>query len=411
MIDESETHSEMPPERPSESSMSRREFTRNALAAGGALLVGAHESGAAAQASSPSAVASEAGSSGGLTDVDGIRVGHFTESRRPTGCTVVLCEKGAVAGVDVRGGAPGTRETDLLNPVNTVQQIYGVILSGGSAFGLDTASGVMRYLDEKGIGFHLGQIVVPIVPAAILFDLNLGDPKIRPTADSGYAACRAANSGPVPEGNVGAGAGATIGKLFGIQYAMKSGLGTAWRRSLLSTPQATFIFREPASFLPVRAPRTASTCATPSHKSARANACLLTMANKKTPRLPWSPQMLASPSPKPLKSRKWRKTASRAPSTQRTHHSTAIRCSHSRPERWKPLSTLAPSVRSRQKLWPKPSCARFCAPQVCRTIRATPISPRPSAALKRFIPKHTGVRAYAFLPPYVELFSYPNFCS
>jgi L-aminopeptidase/D-esterase-like protein len=233
MIDESETHSEMPPEKPSENSMSRREFTRNALAAGGALLASARESAAAGQTSSPGAsgTPTAAGSSGGLTDVDGILVGHFTESRRPTGCTVVLCEKGAVAGVDVRGGAPGTRETDLLNPVNTVQQIYGVVLSGGSAFGLDTASGVMRYLDEKGIGFHLGQIVVPIVPAAILFDLNLGDPRIRPTADSGYAACRAANSGPVPEGNVGAGAGATVGKLFGMQYAMKSGLGTASLRA------------------------------------------------------------------------------------------------------------------------------------------------------------------------------------
>jgi L-aminopeptidase/D-esterase-like protein len=211
--------------------MSRREFTRNALAAGGALLASARESGAAAQAGSLSAPSNAPNSIGSLTDVEGISVGHFTDSRRPTGCTVVLCEKGAVAGVDVRGGAPGTRETDLLNPINTVQQIYGVVLSGGSAFGLDTASGVMRYLDEKGIGFHLGQIVVPIVPAAILFDLNLGDPKIRPTADSGYAACRAANSGPVAEGNVGAGAGATIGKLFGMQYAMKSGLGTASLRA------------------------------------------------------------------------------------------------------------------------------------------------------------------------------------
>ncbi|HVB34653.1 MAG TPA: P1 family peptidase [Patescibacteria group bacterium] len=165
---------------------------------------------------------------GGLTDVDGIRVGHFTDKRRPTGCTVVLCESGAFAGVDVRGGAPGTRETDLLSPVNTVQRAYAIVLSGGSAFGLDAASGVMRYLDEKGIGFPVGKAgVVPIVPAAILFDLEIGDPKIRPTAESGYQACQAASAGPVIEGNVGAGAGATVGKLFGMQHAMKSGLGTA----------------------------------------------------------------------------------------------------------------------------------------------------------------------------------------
>lgn len=172
---------------------------------------------------------------GGLTDVEGIKVGHFTETRRPTGCTVVLCERGATAGVDVRGGAPGTRETDLLNPINTVQQIYGLALSGGSAYGLDTASGVMRYLSEKGIGFNLGQsstpgagtIVVPIVPAAILLDLSVGDWRIRPTAESGYQACLAAGTGKIAEGNVGAGAGATVGKFFGSKFAMKSGLGTA----------------------------------------------------------------------------------------------------------------------------------------------------------------------------------------
>lgn len=163
---------------------------------------------------------------GSLTDVDGLKVGHFTETRRPTGCTVVIAEHGAVAGVDVRGGAPGTRETDLLNPVNAVQQVFAVVLSGGSAFGLDTASGVMRYLDDKNIGYKLGPLNVPIVPAAILFDLGVGDPKIRPTAESGYLASVAATSGPVAEGNVGAGAGATIGKFFGPQWAMKGGLGT-----------------------------------------------------------------------------------------------------------------------------------------------------------------------------------------
>ncbi len=165
---------------------------------------------------------------GGLTDVPGIKVGHTTLKQRPTGCTVILCEAGAVAGVDVRGAAPGTRETDLLNPVNTVEQVQAIVLSGGSAFGLDTATGVMRYLEEHGLGFKVGAAgVVPIVPAAILFDLGVGDPKIRPTAESGYQACAAASSGPVPQGNVGAGAGATVGKLFGPQFAMKSGLGTA----------------------------------------------------------------------------------------------------------------------------------------------------------------------------------------
>ena len=165
---------------------------------------------------------------GGLTDVGEIKVGHWTEKRRPTGCTVVLCERGAVCGVDVRGGAPGTRETDLLRPINTVQQVYGIVLSGGSAYGLDTASGVMRYLEEKGIGYKVGPVVtVPIVPAAILIDLAIGDWKIRPTAESGYQACLAATSGKIAEGNVGAGAGATVGKMFGAEFAMKGGLGTA----------------------------------------------------------------------------------------------------------------------------------------------------------------------------------------
>lgn len=166
-------------------------------------------------------------SEGGITDVQGIKVGHFTETRRPTGCTVLIFEKGATAGVDVRGAAPGTRETDLLNPVNTVQQVHAILLSGGSAFGLDAATGVMRYLEEHGIGFHVGPNLVPIVPAAILFDLGVGDSKIRPNAESGYKACQAASTGNVQEGNVGAGTGATVGKMFGPKQAMKSGLGTA----------------------------------------------------------------------------------------------------------------------------------------------------------------------------------------
>jgi len=164
---------------------------------------------------------------GSITDVGGLRVGHFTDSRRPTGCTVVLFEPGAVTGVDVRGSAPGTRETDLLNPINTVERINALVLSGGSAFGLDTASGVMRYLDELKIGYRVGSIVVPIVPAAILFDLGVGDPKIRPGEQAGYAACQAASSSVPREGNVGAGAGATVGKMFGMKAAMKSGIGTA----------------------------------------------------------------------------------------------------------------------------------------------------------------------------------------
>lgn len=164
---------------------------------------------------------------GSITDVGGIRVGHFTDNRRPTGCTVVLFDAPAVAGVDVRGSAPGTRETDLLHPINTVQHVNAIMLAGGSAFGLDAATGVMRYLDEHGIGFRMGPIVVPIVPAAILFDLQLGDPKIRPDAHAGHAACDAAVNSNIPEGNVGAGAGATVGKLFGVRYAMKSGIGTA----------------------------------------------------------------------------------------------------------------------------------------------------------------------------------------
>jgi L-aminopeptidase/D-esterase-like protein len=163
---------------------------------------------------------------GGLTDVEGIKVGHYTESERPTGCTVILCENGAVGGVDVRGGAPGTRETDLLNPLNTVQQVHAIVLSGGSAFGLDTACGVMRYLDEHGIGLGVGHRRVPVVPAAILFDLELGNAKIRPTAQSGYKASVAATADRVTEGSIGAGAGATVGKLFGPQFAMKGGLGT-----------------------------------------------------------------------------------------------------------------------------------------------------------------------------------------
>lgn len=163
----------------------------------------------------------------GLTALAGLAVGHFTDPRRPTGCTVVLCEAGAVAGVDVRGASPGTRETDLLRPDNAVEQVHAVLLAGGSAFGLDAAAGVMRWLEERGRGLVVGPARVPIVPAAVLYDLWLGDARIRPDADAGYAACRAASVAAPAQGNVGAGAGATVGKLFGIGRAMKGGVGSA----------------------------------------------------------------------------------------------------------------------------------------------------------------------------------------
>jgi L-aminopeptidase/D-esterase-like protein len=164
---------------------------------------------------------------GSITDVGGVKVGHFTDSRRPTGCTVILTEEGATAGVDVRGAAPGTRDTELLNPINTVQTVHAIMLAGGSAFGLEAASGAMRYLEEHGIGFDMRVARVPIVPAAILFDLSVGDAKIRPDSEAGYKACKAAAATPPAEGNVGAGAGATVGKLFGMSRAMKSGIGTS----------------------------------------------------------------------------------------------------------------------------------------------------------------------------------------
>ena len=164
----------------------------------------------------------------GLTAVDGIKVGHHTLLERPTGCTAILVENGAVAGVDVRGSAPGTRETDLLNPINTIQEVHAIVLAGGSAFGLDAATGVVRFLEERGIGYDVRVAKVPIVPAAVLFDLGIGDaPHIRPTADCGYRAARSATTDPVAEGNVGAGAGATVGKLGGSGRAMKAGIGTA----------------------------------------------------------------------------------------------------------------------------------------------------------------------------------------
>ena len=157
----------------------------------------------------------------------GFRFGHAQDREAITGCSVILCEDGAVGGIDQRGGAPGTRESDALKPMHLVQQVHAIVLSGGSAFGLDSASGVVRYLEERGVGFDVGVAKVPIVPAAILFDLAIGDPKVRPSPEMGYQACLDAADGFPAQGNVGAGMGATVGKLFGMDYAVKSGVGCA----------------------------------------------------------------------------------------------------------------------------------------------------------------------------------------
>ncbi|HEY7292750.1 MAG TPA: P1 family peptidase [Vicinamibacterales bacterium] len=189
---------------------------RHILACGCAAIVGA-------------ALTHAAGPNNTITAVDGIKVGHHTLSERPTGCTVILADgDGAVGGVSQRGGAPGTRETDLLDPLNMVEKVNAIVLAGGSAFGLDAASGTVKWLDEHNIGYDVRIAKVPIVPAAILFDLPVGgNPKIRPTADCGYRAAQAATSDPAQEGSVGAGAGATIGKLGGPGHAIKSGVGSS----------------------------------------------------------------------------------------------------------------------------------------------------------------------------------------
>ncbi|MEO8133665.1 MAG: P1 family peptidase, partial [Betaproteobacteria bacterium] len=202
--------------------MERRDFL-----AGAAVIAAAGATGADTPQAQTQAAGAGASGAGAITDVAGVKVGHFTDPRRPTGCTVIITEEGAVGGVDVRGSAPGTRETDLLNPTNLVEKVHAIVLAGGSAFGLEAATGVMRYLEERKIGFDVGVAHVPIVPSAILFDLGVGDAKIRPTADSGYKACEAASTSAPAEGNVGAGAGATVGKFFTIKRGMKSGIGTA----------------------------------------------------------------------------------------------------------------------------------------------------------------------------------------
>ena len=167
---------------------------------------------------------------GAITDVSGVKVGHYTDKEAVTGCTVILCETGAVAGVDVSGSSPGTKETDVLRAGNLVDMVQAIVLSGGSAFGLEAATGVMRYLEERGFGYETSAGRVPIVPAAIIFDLNIGDSRIRPGANEGYQACLAATDIEVTEGCVGAGTGATVGKSLGVERAVKSGLGTASQR-------------------------------------------------------------------------------------------------------------------------------------------------------------------------------------
>ncbi len=162
-----------------------------------------------------------------ITDVPGVKVGHSQNMEAFTGCTVILTEAGAVGGVDQRGGAPGTRETDALRPMHMVDKIHGIVLSGGSAFGLDAASGVMKYLEEKNIGVNTGVAKVPIVPSAILFDLGIGKSNVRPDAQMGYEACLNATESNQEQGNVGAGTGASVGKILGMKQAMKSGIGTA----------------------------------------------------------------------------------------------------------------------------------------------------------------------------------------
>lgn len=162
-----------------------------------------------------------------ITDVKGIRVGHYTDPDAATGCTVLLCPPDSVAGVDVRGGAPGTREMGLLSPMCSVNYVHAILLSGGSAFGLAAADGVMKWLEEHDIGFDVNVAKVPIVPAAILFDLAIGSAQVRPTAENAYSACQSAADNSVLQGNIGAGTGATVGKVLGAAQATKGGMGTA----------------------------------------------------------------------------------------------------------------------------------------------------------------------------------------
>ena len=165
--------------------------------------------------------------SGYITDVQGLKVGHSQSKKGITGCTVVMCTNGATGGVDVRGGAPGTRETDLFCAENMIDRVHAIVLSGGSAFGLDASTGVMKYLEEQGVGFDVGVTTVPIVASAVIFDLAIGDPKIRPDLEMGYIAAKSASQSERAQGNIGCGMGATVGKIMGPKSGMKSGLGSA----------------------------------------------------------------------------------------------------------------------------------------------------------------------------------------
>jgi len=196
-----------------------------------------------------------------ITDVPGIRVGHWTDRRNVTGCTVIRCDRGAVGGVDVRGAAPGTRETDLLRPENTIEEVHAIVLAGGSAFGLDAASGAVRYLHERGLGLEFGEFRIPIVPAAILFDLGIGRP-VAPDERAGHLAASRATGGRVAEGSVGAGTGATVAKQAGPSRRLKGGLGTAseWLDTgvvagALVAVNAVGTIRDPATAEVVAAPR------------------------------------------------------------------------------------------------------------------------------------------------------------
>ncbi|WP_249870519.1 P1 family peptidase [Oceanobacillus saliphilus] len=163
---------------------------------------------------------------GNITDVPGVKVGNYEDAQALTGCTAILTEEGAVCGVDVRGSAPGTRETDALDPINAIVEVHAICLSGGSAYGLEAASGMMKYLEEQEVGFDVGVAKVPIVPSAVIFDLNVGDPNVRPDIKMGYQAASMAKAGDFQQGNTGAGCGATVGKLAGPELSMKSGLGS-----------------------------------------------------------------------------------------------------------------------------------------------------------------------------------------
>jgi len=227
-----------------------------------------------------------------ITAVPGITVGHWTDLNAATGCTVVLCPDGAVASADVRGGAPGTRETDLLRPGNLVQKIHAVLLTGGSAFGLDAATGVMRWLEERGHGFPVTSGVVPIVPCAVLFDLSIGRPDIRPDAAAGYAACQAASSGPLDEGTVGAGAGATVAKALGPQppRSLKGGIGTAAERTASGITVGAIIAVN--SFGEIVDPDTGAVIAGPRGELPGTFVSTLDLLRRQPPLSPFSPKPL-----------------------------------------------------------------------------------------------------------------------